>query len=442
MGTQEFDKTEKMSATFTELLGEKLIQHNESGEGTTEILTDQLNGKYIALYFSAHWCPPCKKFTPKLAEIFKEIKEEIKDKLDFVFVSCDEEQEEFDGYFKEMPWKAVPFSNRECSRSLGEKFQVDGIPSLVVLSPSCEVIHSDGVSEVRAAEKKALLQWAEGKRLFWSRDAKEDEHAWQSVNCSNCFMSPLIGARHGCPNRGCDVDLCSTCVNSFKHDHPLVEYLIPKKHYSLEQLCQSVPHLLDPNNDEKIETKSLWKDDVKAVGFYFSAHWCPPCRQFTPKLAEFYKEAQENSKEFQIIFVSSDRDEESFNEYRKTMPWPAVPLNSGAVLKEYFQCSGIPSLVILSSDGKILTRRGRDDVSAKGVEAMKTWTRGEKVPAPLPEEYEWSSVTCDGCHVAPLVGLRYYCETCGNYDLCSACEKKGHDHPLKLISAPIGDDDD
>ena len=25
------------------------------------------------------------------------------------------------------------------------------------------------------------------------------------------------------------------------------------------------------------------------VLFYFSAHWCPPCRQFTPLLKDFYE---------------------------------------------------------------------------------------------------------------------------------------------------------
>ncbi|UJR24056.1 hypothetical protein I4U23_027024 [Adineta vaga] len=431
-----------MATTFTELLGENLLQHNESGEETSQISTDKLNGKYVALYFSAHWCPPCRKFTPELAKLFGEVHNEIKDNLDVVFVSCDEDQEAFDGYFKEMPWKALPFSDRDRSQTLGEKFEVEGIPSLVVLSPSGEMIISDGVSEVRSASKNALINWSKGKGLYWKREAKEGEHVWKDISCSQCYMKPLLGSRHGCPNRECDIDLCSTCFTDHKHEHPLVEYLIPKKHHSLEELCKSVPYLLNPDNDEKVETKTLWEDGVKSVGFYFSAHWCPPCRSFTPKLAEFYKEAQTDSKAFRIVFVSSDRDEDSFNEYRKTMPWVAVPLNSGALLKAYFQCSGIPSLIILSADGNLLARRGRDDVSTKGIEALKTWSRGEKVPPPPPEEYEWSHVTCDGCSKCPVIGQRYYCETCKNYDLCAECEKKGHDHPLKLIPPPNDEDED
>ncbi|CAF3564612.1 unnamed protein product [Rotaria sp. Silwood2] len=95
---------------FSELLGETLLQNNDSGNESNEISTNQLNGKTVALYFSAHWCPPCRNFTSKLAKIFKEIKNELKDKFDIVFISCDEDQASFDEYFKEMPWKALPFS--------------------------------------------------------------------------------------------------------------------------------------------------------------------------------------------------------------------------------------------------------------------------------------------------------------------------------------------
>lgn len=29
--------------------------------------------------------------------------------------------------------------------------------------------------------------------------------------------------------------------------------------------------------------------DAEVVGIYFSAHWCGPCRGFTPRLVETYK---------------------------------------------------------------------------------------------------------------------------------------------------------
>jgi len=50
-------------------------------------------------------------------------------------------------------------------------------------------------------------------------------------------------------------------------------------------------------------------------------------------------------------------------------------------------------------------------------------------------------VTCDGCN-GPVVGMRYKCSVCYDFDLCEACEAKGaavHDvsHPLIKIATPI-----
>ena len=40
--------------------------------------------------------------------------------------------------------------------------------------------------------------------------------------------------------------------------------------------------------DETVVQADAVLEDKKVVAFYFSAHWCPPCRMFTPILAEFY----------------------------------------------------------------------------------------------------------------------------------------------------------
>merc|ERR1712018_799492 len=47
-------------------------------------------------------------------------------------------------------------------------------------------------------------------------------------------------------------------------------------------------------------------------------------------------------------------------------------------------------------------------------------------------------VTCDGCDKAPIVGYRYKCVVCDDYDLCGSCEKAGKHpgHNMMRISSP------
>lgn len=62
------------------------------------------------------------------------------------------------------------------------------------------------------------------------------------------------------------------------------------------------------------------------VGLYFSAKWCPPCNAFKPTLIKFYENMKKkDANKLELVFVSSDRDEESFKEYAKVMPWLALP---------------------------------------------------------------------------------------------------------------------
>ena len=64
------------------------------------------------------------------------------------------------------------------------------------------------------------------------------------------------------------------------------------------------------------------------VAVYFSAHWCPPCRNFTPLLCQWYEEVNKAGKVCQIVFVTSDKDDAAFKGYFETMPWVAVPFEN------------------------------------------------------------------------------------------------------------------
>ena len=98
---------------------------------------------------------------------------------------------------------------------------------------------------------------------------------------------------------------------------------------------------------------------IRYVAIYYSAHWCPPCRAFTPKLVAAYKEIKAAHPEFEVIFVSSDRDEDSMKTYMRetSMAWPAVRFDqkdSARTLQRPSYETGIPNLVFMTADGKEL----------------------------------------------------------------------------------------
>lgn len=103
---------------------------------------------------------------------------------------------------------------------------------------------------------------------------------------------------------------------------------------------------------------------ASAVGLYFSASWCPPCRGFTPTLIDSYNKSLE-SKGFRCVLVSSDRGEEAFNEYFAKMPWLALPYSDRTrqqELSQQFKVQSIPTLALVDSEGKTITNGARNSV--------------------------------------------------------------------------------
>ena len=113
---------------------------------------------------------------------------------------------------------------------------------------------------------------------------------------------------------------------------------------------QLPPNLVDKTG-KLTDSRAVLKDK-KVVAFYFSAHWCPPCRLFTPILAEFYSDLVTTAGEpFEIVFVSSDKTPEDMMTYMKEShgEWLAVQhaTNLAQQLKKKYEISGIPSLIVV-----------------------------------------------------------------------------------------------
>lgn len=285
----------------------KLIGETVIGKDGTKVEVSTLagEGKVLGLYFSAHWCPPCRAFTPQLGDFYKNVKDSANGpNFEIVFVSSDRDEQSFKDYFGEMPWHALEWGSRDKKTTLSKKYKVEGIPTLVLLdADKGTVLSKDG--------RNVVLEDPEGK-----------DFPWMPKPFSEIIKGKLIG---------------------------------------------------------KEGAELQWEDCAgKVIGLYFSAHWCGPCRFFTPELVKTYEKMKEDGKNFEFIFISSDRDEESFKSYYDTMPWLALPFKEPGdsrkkELSQTFSVNGIPTLIILDENGKEITSNGRREAAADTEGADFPW---------------------------------------------------------------------
>ncbi|TYI97112.1 hypothetical protein E1A91_D01G121100v1 [Gossypium mustelinum] len=305
---------EKISTSrFSSLLASKDRDYllSSTTQDDQQVKISDLEGKAIGLYFSANWYPPCRNFNEVLIGVYEQLKSNGSN-FEIVFVSSDEDLSAFNSYRESMPWLSIPFSDLETKKALNRKFEVEGIPYLIILQPDGSTLH-DGVE----------LIYRYGIEAFPFTEEKLEELRREE---------------------------------RIKHESQTLTNLLtnPGRDY-----------LLDQTMARKVPVDSLIG---KTVGLYFSAQWCIPCAKFTPKLISIYHkikrslEGKGGGEDFEIVFVSNDRDQSSFDSYYGTMPWLALPSGDPIIrtLAKYFDVQGIPCLIIIDPDGKTVTKQGRN----------------------------------------------------------------------------------
>ncbi len=100
-------------------------------------------------------------------------------------------------------------------------------------------------------------------------------------------------------------------------------------------------------------------DGVQFYALYFSAAWCGPCRQFTPRLVRAYQELRAAYPEFEVVLVSADQSAGEMQKYMTgdRMPWPALRFDqirqAGEIMR--YAGDGIPCLVLVDAAGRVLS---------------------------------------------------------------------------------------
>ncbi|KAK4842012.1 hypothetical protein QYF36_014231 [Acer negundo] len=365
----------------------------------------ELEGKTVGLYFSSSSYKASTDFTPKLVEVYEKLKDKGEN-FEIVLISLDDDEESFKQDLGSMPWLALPCKDKSCQK-LVRYFELSTLPTVVIIGPDGKTLNSNVAETIEEHGIEAFPFTPEKfVELAAIEKAREEAQTLESVLVSR------------------DLD-----------------FVIAK-------------------DGSKIPVSDLVG---KNILLYFSAHWCPPCRAFLPKLIEAYHKIKAKDEAFEVVFISSDRDQSSFTDFFSGMPWLALPFGDArkASLSRKFKVRGIPMLVAIGPTGRTVSLEARDMITSHGADAYpfteetlkelekkyeemaKGWP--EKLKHALHEEHElvlsrYRHYYCDGCNEEGHTWA-FYCNKC-DFHLHPKCalednketkedDAKEQNHPTK-----------
>lgn len=354
------------------------------------------NKELILVYFSANWCPPSKSFTPILKEFYDVV---AKEGVEIINVSWDQSSEEMLNYMKEShgDWLALKHDSDDskdmCTYNMtGERM----VPQKLYKCATCGMA-DDGycICEfcIKSCHEGHEISMFDEEGVGYGfcdcgEEASQDKRSCNLLKSTKDIFQYSI--REKLEKKFEVEDLPSVVV--MKADGTLVsedavtdiansrgeELNVVKEWKEYDEKANSFCEIIKGSCLVKADESTKPVDEALAgkdiVLLYFSAHWCPPCRRFTPLLKNFYQDVSEKGVE--LIFVSSDSSKEDMLNYMKEShgDWYAFEHGSkiGQKLSKTFRVSGIPTLVALKTDGTIIDRNARGSIE-KGASIISEW---------------------------------------------------------------------
>ncbi|KAJ8569791.1 hypothetical protein K7X08_006368 [Anisodus acutangulus] len=271
-----------------------------------QVKSSSITGKIVGLYLSGSWCGPSY--------------EDLYPKGDFeiVFVSSDKDNELFNEYFGKMPWLA----------NLKQLFRVREIPHLVILDGTGRVLSKEGVKFIKHFGHESYPFTSE--RVDYLRQEEERAKEIQSLRSLLVYGSRDLISNEEIKISVSELEGKTVCLYFAMSTHRRC------KSFTLKLAEVPVSKLMGSN-----------------ILLYFAASWSLPSREFLPKLVTAYQEIKKKDANFEVIFISSDQDEPSFNNIFSSMPWLALPFDDEkkAFLSRRFNIVGIPVAIAIDPSG-------------------------------------------------------------------------------------------
>jgi len=122
----------------------------------------------------------------------------------------------------------------------------------------------------------------------------------------------------------------------------------------------AAPEFSYPGLDGKSLGPKNFRGKILLIDFW--ASWCGPCRAEIPNLKEAYAMFKDKGVEFLSVSVDKSSDEWKKAMTQEQMPWPQILApQSGKEIMELYQFSGIPFIVLIDKEGKLVGKNLRGE---------------------------------------------------------------------------------
>ncbi|XP_074487440.1 nucleoredoxin-like protein 1 [Sebastes fasciatus] len=150
-----------------------LVKNNKDQDelDTEREIVVRLQNRILMLFFASAECESCQQFAPTLTEFYKRLTDEFyvdrAAQLVLLYISLDQSEEQQESFLKELPKQCLFLAYEDpYRRELEAVFNVEELPTVVVLRPDCSILVPNAVEEILCLGSRCYRNWQEAAELI------------------------------------------------------------------------------------------------------------------------------------------------------------------------------------------------------------------------------------------------------------------------------------
>lgn len=150
-----------------------LLKNNKDQDelDTEREIIMRLQNRILMLFFASATCETCRQFAPTLSDFYKQLTDEFyvdrAAQLVLLYISLDQSEEEQESFLKELPKRCLFLAYEDpYRRELEAMFNVEEVPTVLVLRPDCSILIPNAVDEILCLGPDCYRNWQEAAELI------------------------------------------------------------------------------------------------------------------------------------------------------------------------------------------------------------------------------------------------------------------------------------